>query len=761
MQRRDTDANGKRPAGGSAGHPSPKRPRHNDQIPTAVIARPHKPIPARVSEVERHASEVYQFLRKRTGKYRSRYVSRTLDEGDDRPVTAYLMNGYKSGQICVEEEDYDQFLDMYARDIERHIRHYISEQRSAIFRMHVDADFCLDECSIERFPDGMLLQLARILIYETRRFFPSNDEEDDDKGDDVESEDDDTEKKNQEEEERGERDDEKDDDKDEDEEEETTRRRTEKSAKPTRGSDRTDRRACSRFGTRPHPPLQAPLDADGPTPEAMPTSCLPDECFELMVLDSPAKALRKKRTDDGEEVACTKLGVHFVFPNMPADAHRGLALREGYLLEMESVHGPRKTAVGNSWRDVIDQGVYLTSGLRLPYSFKTEICAACRNAPSRRASCGECEKTGHRDDPRAYAPRFCLDGLGREDREAASRVVGPRSNIARAVRLGSIRMRSSVQLPEGWRVPAGVPDYQLPVRRGRGGDGGGVGGGRKTSTGGSSMMEVPIGSPLVAMMLDYVREMHPRYESLEAVSLVRNRQGTWYGMDVRGVGDRWCLNLDNREHTSCHVYFVMTPRGLHQRCRCLHNDKSDRLHGRCSTWRSHEVEIDDATLHAFFDDASAGGGAGAGGACAGGGGGAAVGVGGGGGGGGGGLDARGSAERELLTTIAMVRHRAGGGIGLRSSTEFARTRVVEASQSTRGGGGGGAAASEGGGQPLDMNKLFPVSLEEVWSPAHTSVESAKRESTAKPGGGGGGGGVALTLPPFLPPPPRGGCAAGK
>lgn len=64
---------------------------------------------------------------------------------------------------------------------------------------------------------------------------------------------------------------------------------------------------------------------------------------------------------------------------------------------------------------------------------------------------------------------------------------------------------------------------------------------------------------------------------------------------------RWCLNLD-AEHRSSNVYFVLTRKGVHQRCYCRKDTTERRKYGMCQDFSSDVWPVPPEVVDAFFHD---------------------------------------------------------------------------------------------------------------------------------------------------------------
>jgi hypothetical protein len=80
-----------------------------------------------------------------------------------------------------------------------------------------------------------------------------------------------------------------------------------------------------------------------------------------------------------------KCGLHLVWPNLFVDSNMALRIRETILARLYTQCGKRTGPRQNDWCDVIDEAVYLTSGLRIIGTHKMEKCTnkECPHAKQR------------------------------------------------------------------------------------------------------------------------------------------------------------------------------------------------------------------------------------------------------------------------------------------------------------------------------------------------------------------------------------------
>jgi hypothetical protein len=308
--------------------------------------------------------------------------------------------------------------------------------------------------------------------------------------------------------------------------------------------------------------------------------------------------------------AGVKTGLHFVFPWLMVDAHRALMLREAYLLRLEREYGPR-TPPRNAWGDVVDPRVYISNGLRMPYSIKWEPCPACHNRREVRASCDTCRRTGKVTDGRFYAPLLFVAGDGRVSARDTQRL---KENRYAAVQCTSIRASLGTAPTPGWAPPAGAPMYDLhalaPGRGGRALAGGPrpppgaplrLQSGPATVSAAAGRIAVPRDCERFRLLVEYVRAaMHPAYQQIEGKDMYCNPACTYYVLRTQGPGSRFCQNkvvacpadasapplLWGAEHTSATVYFYVTPAGISQKCWSRKATLHNRRYGYCKDFES-------------------------------------------------------------------------------------------------------------------------------------------------------------------------------
>jgi hypothetical protein len=296
--------------------------------------------------------------------------------------------------------------------------------------------------------------------------------------------------------------------------------------------------AAEFFDTAPLAPLAPPAD-DAPADDA--------PADDAPAAPAPgAEGLvclssRSKREADG----LWKRGFHVVWPDILVTSATALRFRAFVLPRLADVKSP----FANDWDSAVDACVYRSNGLRMPWSAKG------------------------RGDDSFYAPvaRVLPDG--------AVVPTSPPQGVAEVrehVRRLSIRAFAVDETPV--LVP---PDPEDP--------------------------EIAAISPAAAVHsgdLAHYADVLPALGAALPLCFAGQR---FTGL-VRGDAcfmlrstSRWCLNLE-AEHRSSNVYFVLSRRGVHQRCYCRKDTAEKRKYGMCKDFCSDAWPVPPEVVAAFFDD---------------------------------------------------------------------------------------------------------------------------------------------------------------
>jgi hypothetical protein len=312
-----------------------------------------------------------------------------------------------------------------------------------------------------------------------------------------------------------------------------------------------------------HEAVAAFLSAEAATKEAW--------CVTCAVLDANDKTLRKAP------------GLHVVFPWLQVDTEMALWLRSSAVRLLRSRFGELES----DWETVVDIAVFTTNGLRMVGSDKCRDCPACRNGADARLFCGDCNRRGRVPEGKVYLP--WLTTPEQETRQLLADIL---ANLAYGAHMCSTRVPADMQRPCAvFAIPAGAPPPSVRTKlkgaEARHASGGGAR--PNEGAGGAPRLRteaVELSAPLRGALQLTLAAHHPSYAALEPYSLeklVGAKSGDTYRLKVRGFGSRFCQNKRG-EHGQQSVYFIVSPRGVAQRC--YSRKALERVHGLCENFAS-------------------------------------------------------------------------------------------------------------------------------------------------------------------------------
>ena len=250
-----------------------------------------------------------------------------------------------------------------------------------------------------------------------------------------------------------------------------------------------------------------------------------------------------------------KMGFHLVWPEALVTGRTALALRERALEALrasDALRDPEALGLVGRWEDILDAVVFRSSGLRMAWSAKG------------------------RHDARVYVPlgRILADGqlapLGLLSGVAALR------DMVRALSIRSFALEPTVQ--------AGDEEEDL---------GGGCGGASGGGGGSYAHKSLAAYSDVLAAL---AASLPPEFAGQRFACLLAGE--TCF---LLRSTSRYCLNA-GREHSTSNVYFVLTRRGVCQRCYCRKDTGEGRAYGACKDFSSEVWPVAPEVLAAFFPD---------------------------------------------------------------------------------------------------------------------------------------------------------------
>ena len=463
-----------------------------------------------------------------------------------------LLNKWGGGRFRVSDSDYPKFLNLYADDVAMGARLFISEQRSPVFKMHLDLD--LEYRDGGCIPDKQgIVTMCRTIQSQTKRFYQED--------------------------------------------------------------------------------------------------VVPPKTFDMLILTAEHKTMvdstsSRTATDENDLVFVTKVGVHIIFPYMYVDTDKALAMREAFLTKLAEQH-EYETRV-KPWEVMVDHQIYVSNGLRMIYSAKTEDCPSCKGGTKQRAAINACARcspgmNGKIDVGRSYDVLCYVDCHGVMDEEKTCNI---QQNHSMAVKLSSTRCFAKDKQTATWSMYPDARKYSLQLlgasgayeatreshpsafhdgyNGGGGGGGGGRsggqkrkrttpnsvggGGGRRTSGAGTTMVDRK--DPRFVLMEGMVQKYAPAYKNVRIDTIKYSHSRSIYTVSVSGEGSRFCTNLKStrdehlagEEHNNSNIYFLFSKGGLHQKCWCRCITQEGRLHGPCSNYKGPVYKPSPDVFKSFFVD---------------------------------------------------------------------------------------------------------------------------------------------------------------
>lgn len=299
------------------------------------------------------------------------------------------------------------------------------------------------------------------------------------------------------------------------------------------------------------------LDTRFEAPEAAAAALrdgLPAAVMRAVAAEVPGPALVCASSAPKTEQRGAKLGFHVVWPDVRVTAGTALELRRRLVARLDAEAPVADVGVvpgaGGGWDGVVDAVVYKSSGLRLPWSAKG------------------------RDDGRYYDLRWHMDVDGSlRPAEAPAGVAALRDAVSQL----SVRC---------WGQPT------LHIESAHVDESAAAGGGS-----------------YVAKSLGAYADVLPRLaDALPVQFLGQKFTGLMAGehcVMLRSTA-RYCFNL-GRQHNTNNVYFLLTRRGVCQRCYCRCETTEGRRYGMCKDFSSACWAVPRDVLDAFFPAAAADG----------------------------------------------------------------------------------------------------------------------------------------------------------
>ena len=279
--------------------------------------------------------------------------------------------------------------------------------------------------------------------------------------------------------------------------------------------------------------------------------------------DSPTLTVIVAGQREGQTPSAKSANLHIHFPNLIVTSEEACAIASDLVAHLPALDG-----VTSTWAEAIDHQVYTANGLRMLGSCKPDVCPAkCGGALP---DCTVCGNKGRVNLGRVYVVRACYTNGQRNQEWLASM----QANHTMALKACSVRNDVLPLTSTGARPPC----ESAPARKKR----------AKIDT-----------SPQAGMVQRALRELGVKYAQLIVAKCTELKPGEMWCIDVDGPGSKACGNLQSGEHGSSNVWFLLTPRGFMQRCRC----KKDTLVNRtvlCSAYKSKWMPVSTEVITELF-----------------------------------------------------------------------------------------------------------------------------------------------------------------
>ena len=324
-----------------------------------------------------------------------------------------------------------------------------------------------------------------------------------------------------------------------------------------------------------------------------------------------------------------KTGIHVNFPNLIVNQHQAIDIRNYYVSYLISKYGDM-VGLQNSWEDIVDMCVYESNGLRMVGSNKTEDCPDCEGKRQkkttdspRRNLCTTCGGRGKIDSGKVYKPwMYIRNGQLHENwtvqvrRGLVYNIVDETTKRA-VIELCSIRCPNvnesssdfCISDEEMALMAAGKPRNkhsaddekrpQSPRERIYKPVDTELGTYRMTEEDVKGMNKwkqkqfIASRSEQFQQMQEYIQSKNfpSPWRKVSIHNMFTNPKKTYYVVNVRGEGQRYCLNNRKGSHKSNNVYFYVERSSIVQRCYCSCQTIENRKTGKCESFSSEPIPI--------------------------------------------------------------------------------------------------------------------------------------------------------------------------
>lgn len=486
-----------------------------------------------------------------------------LRKNKDNGLTHTLLDGYKGGKVMVPDELFSSFLSAYATDVANGVPLYVNELRRVWFRMFLDLDIMHEQ----QLSASEVEEIVCMACECFRRFYPEY------------------------------------------------KVSMDRNKFLAIVSDACPKSICS------NPQSLIDLLQDAKQLGQIVDDSLPSD--DAIDIDYDASIFKDRiwdvtyktvfRLPDGRlfqnthrENGKLKHGIHVVFPHLIVNTEYAMYMREALVAALTKKFDTKYAEKG--WHQVVDNAVYVSSGLRMIYSQKTQICQVCKKKNTTEG-CGNCKNGKLLVDGRPYVFKFaCLDG---KIDEATTELL--KNNIRKLIDYAIIRSDAQPpkdkpkEGPAGWKMFDGCPTFgktyeikddrppkhlsKEPVFPEE----------KKTLRTWKSKITVT-DARIIELLQSQIRTRFVKeYRNVRVASIVRDDNMYYVALD--GEGRNFCLNLNPpRDHKSNRVWASVTMEGISMRCFCACPTTEGRYLGMCKNFKTPARQLNRSQLALLFPE---------------------------------------------------------------------------------------------------------------------------------------------------------------
>ena len=271
----------------------------------------------------------------------------------------------------------------------------------------------------------------------------------------------------------------------------------------------------------------------------------------------------------------------FVWDDVVVDANRAYIIRGRMIAELSSFD-IGENACSYRWEEIFigKTGKAYEAclpGPSFPGSLKFGVCDICLNRVAKRRDCTQCMRRGVIILPGVLRPVALLEF----DDCGAVRSPSCVPDVE------SCLIKATVPVSENWRVPSGTPFciYNVGVHAPSGG------------LWKSRRRQISVSSSIQLLLQGVIRSSHPLFAQLVVTTRsVTSASTDKYVIHPCGIGSHTCLKY-RAEHVDSYTYFVVTPRGVSQRC---YSNETLNCGTSCKHKDALNIPFTDGIVHELF-----------------------------------------------------------------------------------------------------------------------------------------------------------------